>query len=179
MYFCPNCSYILDIAKSSLVTQSDIKDQIIISKVNDVFKLLEDNQNFDNYHADFTKDELIKNKKYQKLKENDKNKLNVLFEENIISGAELKCDNCNYIKQIQETTLLYQIIMEDKLEKINSIEENELMAKDPLLPHTHDYICKNINCITHKENNKKNAIFYKDKNSYKVNYICCICYYNW
>ena len=94
-------------------------------------------------------------------------------------GAEFKCDNCNYSKQIIETTLLYQITMDNKLEKIYTLDENELITKDPLLPHTRDYICKNPSCITHKNNDIKNYIFYKEKNSYKVNYICCVCYYNW
>ena len=179
MYFCPNCSYILDIAKSSVISKNDVDDKIIITKITDIFKLLDDDQQINNYKVDFSKDDLIKHKKYQKLKDNEKNKLNELFDENILSGAELKCDNCNYIKLITETILLYQINMDDTVSTINTIDENKLMTTDPLLPHTNDYICKNLNCITHKNDNLKNAIFYKHKNSYKVNYICCVCYYNW
>ena len=69
--------------------------------------------------------------------------------------------------------------MEDKNVKIKSIEENELTCKDPLLPHTHDYTCKNPGCISHKDIKLKDAIFYKERNSYRVNYICTICFYNW
>jgi hypothetical protein len=178
MYFCPNCSYILDINKSTNITISD-QQKSIISKPNDIFKLLETNVNFLDFKADFTKDELIKNKKFQKLKDEDKNKLNILFEENIILGAEFKCDNCNYTNQITETTLLYQITIDNKFEKINTLADNELITKDSLLPHTRDYICKNPSCITHNNNDIKNSVFYKEKNSFKVNYICCVCYYNW
>jgi hypothetical protein len=102
-----------------------------------------------------------------------------LFEEIISSGAEFRCENCNFTKQITETTLLYQVNMEDKIVKLKTLEENQLMCQDPLMPHTHDYTCKNPSCITHKNLSLKDSIFYKDKNSYKLNYICCVCYYSW
>ena len=63
MYFCPNCSYILDINKSTNLSNSD-NERIILSKTNDVFKLLENNDDISKYKADFPKDELIKNKKF-------------------------------------------------------------------------------------------------------------------
>jgi len=178
MYFCPNCSYIFDIQKSSN-SDSSVDKRIIIKKISDAFKKLEENDDLSKYTAEFSKDEMAKNKKYQKLKENDKIKINQLFEKLVSSGAEFKCNNCNHIKKITETTILYQINMEDKDIKIKNLEENELLVKNPLLPHTHDYTCKNPSCITHKKNELKDAVFYKDKNSYKPNYICTICFYNW
>lgn len=177
MYFCPNCSYIFDIQKSSKITNED--NRIVINKIVDAFKKLDDNEDLTKYRAEFSKEEMAKNKKYQKLKEDDKIKINQLFEELVSSGAEFKCNNCNYIKKIVETTVLYQINMEDKLVKINSLEENELIVKNPLLPHTHDYTCKNPSCVTHKKSELRDAVFYKAKNSYKPTYICTICFYNW
>ncbi len=178
MYFCPNCSYLFDISKSSKVSK-DEDTRIVIKKLVDAFKKLEDNEDLTKYKAEFSKEEMAKNKKYQKLKEEDKIKMNQLFEEIVSSGAEFKCENCNFTKQIGETTLLYQINMEDKVEKIKSLEENELVTKDPLLPHTHDYTCKNPSCVTHKNTGIKDAVFYREKNSYKLNYICAICFYSW
>ncbi len=178
MYFCPKCSYLFDISKSSKVSKSD-DTRIQISKLTDAFKKLEENEDLGKYKAGFSKDEMAKNKKYQKLKEEDKIKMNGLFEEIVSSGAEFKCENCFYTKQITETTLLYQVNLEDKNVKVKSIEENELICKDPLLPHTHDYTCKNPSCITHKDTKQKNAVFYKERGSYKVNYICTVCFYNW
>lgn len=178
MYFCPNCSYLFDISKSSKVSKND-DIRILINKITDVFKKLEDKEDLTKYKASFSKDEMTKNKRYQKLIEEDKIKINVLFEEIVSSGAEFKCENCNFTKQITETTVLYQVNMEDKNIKIKSIEENELTCKDPLLPHTHDYTCKNPSCISHKDIKLKDAVFYKERNSYKVNYICTICFYNW
>ena len=178
MYFCPNCSYILDITKSSAIQTID-DNRIILLKPTAIFKLLDDNINLTNYKADFLKEELFKNKKYQKLKENEKNKINELFEENQISCAEFKCDICNYTKKINETTLLYKISMNTNVSINNTIIENTLITKNPILPHTRDYTCKNPSCITHKNYDIKDSIFYKEKNIFKVNYIFCICFYNW
>ena len=180
MYFCPNCSYLFDISKSSKVGKEREADtRIVIKKLTDGFKKLEENEDLSKYKAEFSKNEMAKNKKYQKLKEEDKIKINQLFEEIVSSGAEFKCNNCNFTEQIINTTLLYQINMEDKVVKIRSLEENELISKDPLLPHTHDYTCKNPSCITHKNPNMKDAVFLREKGSYKLNYICTVCYYNW
>jgi hypothetical protein len=178
MYFCPKCSYLFDISKSSKVSKNN-DTRIQISNLIDAFKKLEANEDLVKYKATFSKDEMIKNKKYQKLNDEHKIKMNALFEEIISSGAEFKCVNCNYSNQITETTLLYQVNLEDKNIKVKNIEENELLCNDPLLPHTHDYTCKNPSCITHKDIKLKDAVFYKERNNYKVNYICTNCYYNW
>jgi hypothetical protein len=177
MYFCPNCLNNLDIGKSS----SKVEDKRIpINKMVDALKLLQENEDLLKYKANFDKNELTKNKKYQTLNEPDKYKINQLFNEMVSSGAEFKCNNCNYNEPITKTTLLYRIDNNASNNiKSQTLEENELIFKDPLLPHTKDYNCKNPKCITHKDNNKKDSVFYKGMNSYKLNYICGACYYNW
>ena len=177
MYFCPNCSYILDVVKSSNIAKKD-DDRIIIPKPNNIFKLLEDNVDLSNYKADFLKDEIFKNKKYQKLSDNEKNKINELFLDNLVSGAEFKCYICNYSKQIMETTLLYKISL-DNTYNINNIEDNELIIKNPILPHTRDYTCKNPSCITHKKPELKDSVFLHERKSFKLNYICTVCFFSW
>jgi hypothetical protein len=179
MQFCNKCSYIFDIAESSDVSQKDNRKSI--SKINDIFTLLEEKADLSNYKISIKKDELLKNKKYQKLDDNEKNIIDNLFKEFKIYGCEFKCNNCNNNKQITETTLLFQLNTNNKKDHINSIEENKLITTNPLLPRTKDYTCKNNDCKTHKakSNKEKEAVFYRDKNSYKVNYICSICYYKW
>jgi hypothetical protein len=177
MYFCEKCGFSLEISKSSKKSGDD--ERIIISKLSDALKKVEDGEEIINYKAGFSKDDMIKNKKYQKMSDVEKIKMNQLFEEMVSSGAEFKCENCNTSNLITETTLLYQISMEDKVVQIRSLEENELTCMDPLLPHTHDYTCKNPSCITHKDKSQKDAVFLRDHNTYKLNYICCVCHYNW
>ena len=176
MYFCPNCSYILDITKSSSNIQSTGKNNI--DKISDLFKLIDKNEKIENYNINFTQEELIKHHKYKDYKDKIKN-INDLFDNKGNYGAQFICNNCNYINNITETTLLYQLITEEKNNKILNIEYNKLLANDPLLPHTKDYTCKNPICNTHTNKSIKDAVFYKENNMYKVTYICTACYYSW
>jgi hypothetical protein len=176
MYFCPSCSYSFDIVKSSQSSQKDVR--VNIEKIGEALKLFETNDDMSKYVASFSREDTNKNKKYQKFDDNQKAKFNLIFEELISSGAEFKCNNCNNIQPIKETILLYNINMEEK-NKMRTLEENEFICKDPILPRTHDYNCKNPNCITHKDKSKKESVFFKEKNSFKVNYICTVCYYSW
>ena len=178
MYFCDNCGYSLEISKSSKVSK-ETDDRIIIDKLTDAIKKVEDNEEMTKYKSGFLREDMTKNKKYQKMSDGDKIRMNMLFEEIMSSGAEFTCNNCNLVKPIMETTLLYQINMEDNISEVKSLEENELTTKDPLLPHTHDYTCKNPSCITHKKPELKDSVFLRERGSFKLNYICCVCFYNW
>lgn len=178
MYFCPKCDYSFDICKSNGLENQEEKQPI--KKINDIFYLLENNKNLNNYKVEFNKDELEKNSKFKKLNEEDKNKILTLFQSSLITGAQFKCNNCNFSKEITESVLLYQLDITEKTNKIRSLEENRLVTNNPILPRTHDYICKNIDCSTNnKKNDNKEAVFFREKNSYKINYICCKCYYSW
>jgi hypothetical protein len=177
MYFCPKCAYSFDIGKSSQIA-SDKDNRIQINKLQDAFKKFEEGEDFTKYVATFNREDTNKNKKYQKLDDSEKIKFNQIFEEITSAGAEFKCNNCNNIQPIKETVLLYNLNMEEK-SKMRTLEENEFICQDPILPRTHDYICKNPNCITHKQTNKKESVFFKEKDSFKVNYICKVCFYSW
>ena len=62
MYFCPNCSYLFDISKSSKVLKND-DTRISINKTIDALKKLEEKEDFTKYKASFSKDIMAKNKK--------------------------------------------------------------------------------------------------------------------
>ena len=176
MYFCPQCMYSFDICKASTIAE----EKIVLKKVSDAIKAFENNEDLNNYSVEFRFEELEKNSKFKKLSTENKEKFNVLFEIATVANAEFKCNNCNYTKKITESVLLYQYDVNNKTEKIKNFDENKLITQDPRLPRTHDYICKNINCQTNKNNEIiKEAVFLRDKESYKINYICCVCYYNW
>jgi hypothetical protein len=176
MYFCPDCSYCFDITKSSSTSKNENRQFI---NVNEIFQKIEAKEDLSLYKSDFQIKDMIKNKKYQKLSDNNKVLVNQLIDKNISSGAEFRCNNCNNVKEINETILLYNIVMDDANIKIKTFEENKFMCKDPLLPHTKDYICKNPSCISHKNESIKDSVFYRDKNSFKLNYICSVCYFGW
>ncbi len=177
MYFCPKCHFSFDIGKSSNVS---IDEKNVLKKAAEVFKKLENNEDFSRYTTDLKIEEITKNIKYKKLSEEDKQKITKLYEEAPSSGIEFRCTNCNNSLEIDKSILLYELDLNSKNEKIKSIEENQLYCSNPILPRTHDYICKNEFCETNKNPKKeKEAVFYRETNSMKVKYICCICYYNW
>jgi hypothetical protein len=176
MYFCSKCSYSFDIVKSTSVQKDN---RIPIDKIQDALKKAEDNEDLTKYVATFGRDEKNKNKKYQKFSDKQKNNFNNLFEEVLNTGAEFKCNNCNNIEPIKKTVLLYNLNLEENQKKIRTLEENEFICKDPILPRTHDYVCKNPNCITHKNPKNKESVFFKENNTFRVNYICCVCFYSW
>ena len=60
--------------------------------------------------------------------------------------------------------------LEDDDVNVIESEHYEMMCHDPALPRTRDYICKNINCITHKKSELKEAVFIRISKKYaKVN----------
>ena len=176
MYFCPKCHFSFDIGKSSNEINNE---KYIIKKVADIFKKLENNEDITIFKTDIKIDEIIKNSKYKKLTDKEKEDIDKLYKNDIINGIEFKCTNCNYLHEIKDSILLYELDMNDKIEQIKTLDENKLMCKNPILPRTHDYICKNNECITHKDKNNKEAIFFREINTMKINYICCICYFSW
>lgn len=178
MKFCPNCLYVLDISKANIATDNETIEYI--NTVSDIFKVLPKvGTNDIIYKATCSNNDVITSKKYSKLKQEDKDKIDKMFTSNIITNANFKCNNCDYTKNITETTLLYSYNKDDVNDHIVTTEECKLLFLDPILPHTKDYICKNDKCKTFKNPELKDAIFYKHKNSYKVIYICGVCYHKW
>lgn len=176
MYFCPECNYSFDITKS---TSTDSKK--ILSTPEDVIKRLRANLDLSNYSVNFPKEDLMKHKKLIKVSKEDKDKLNVLFEKTTtFDKIEFKCVNCNFRKPINNSIKLYEIdFVDDNVSTFKSTGENKLLFNNPIYPRTRDYSCKNMNCITHKDSSNKEAVFYKDKRTNLLVYICGVCYTNW
>ena len=179
MYFCPKCNYSFDISKA-IPNENEVDTRKKITDPIDALKRLKADKDMNRYVAEFTIEELESNKHYKKLDEKMKDKIKVLFQaQSTFRGIEFKCNNCNYHKQIKETIMLYQMNTNSVYSVFRSIDDNKLLTLNPIYPRTHDYICKNINCITHKDDSMKEAIFFREKNLYQTNYICCVCYNGW
>ena len=176
MYFCNECNYSYDIGKS---TNLEVDNKTIIKKTPDIYKKLENNEDLKNYKTDIKIDDIKKNSKYKELDDNQKKNIDKLYEDTISSGINFKCTNCDHSKEITESILLYNLDLNNKTDKISTLNENKFICKNPILPRTHDYICKNNECNTIKQKINKEAVFYRETNSMKINYICCICYYGW
>ena len=175
--FCPECLHSLGINKK--VAQNIEKK--VLDKIDEFIKLFTTNK-FDanSYQIGFTKDDLLKNKKYQKLSSNDKSKIDNLFT-NSVNNAELSCDNCGYKVDILETIKVYEYNVSDEVRTVRSLDDNKLLSKNPILPRTRDYTCKNVNCPTNdkKKNINKEAVWIRNQKNFSIEHICTICLYSW
>ena len=130
-------------------------------------------------------------KMYNKIHDID---IGWLFTKNkIILEGKICTSTCNYSENIEKSILLYKIEINNKISSENNskkdiseidsyektIEDYKLLVMNPTLPRTRDYICKNIKCITHTNKVKKEAVFYKNPETYNVNYVCTVCYHPW
>ena len=176
MYFCPKCNYSFDISKST----KTIDDRKKINEPREILKRLKGYKNLSNYIATFPKSELTEHKIYKTLSKEEQNQLEVVFSENkVFGGIEFKCINCNFRKQINESVTLYQMNIKSQFNEYKSIEDNKILALNPIYPRTKDYTCKNINCITHTNTENKEAVYYREKESYETNYLCTVCFNSW
>ena len=176
MYFCPKCNYSFDITKSSKTTD----DRKQLENPIEVFKRLKAKKNLSNYVARFPKEDLTEHKIYKKLGDSDKESLNIVFNDKAsMSGIEFTCLNCNYRKPINETIKLYQMNFNTTQDVYRSIEDNKLLAMNPIYPRTKDYTCMNVNCITHMDKANKEAVFFREKKSYQTIYLCTVCFTSW
>jgi hypothetical protein len=179
MYFCPKCNYSFDISKSITSDNEDNKYKLDTPDI--AIQKIKSGKSLEEYSANFKLDDLESNKLYETLSDDEKIQLNSLFTKpaSNISGIMFKCNNCNYNKKIKETIKLYQMNVDSIYSVFRSLDDNKLLSLNPIYPRTKDYICKNINCITHKDTNKKEAVFFREKDSYLTNYICAVCYNSW
>lgn len=179
MYFCPKCNYSFDISKAGADDKAE-EDTRKSLDIEGAIKRLKAGKNLNIYKADFTLEELESDKNYMKLEDDEKEKMKALFNTNAaIGGIMFKCNNCSYKKRINETIKLYQLNVDSVYSVYRSMDDNKLLFLNPIYPRTRDYTCKNINCVSHKDETNKEAVFFREKDSYLTNYVCGVCYSNW
>ena len=183
MYSCPKCSYSLDVSKIDKGNEKT-KEMLPLSTSN-LKKIKKKSLDIEDYNLDFNIQDLEKNSYYKKLKKEEKITLKNLLSKALNdklkdSTVEFVCNNCEWNNPITETTLLFKSSMED--ETTNYYQHDfALLAKDPTLPRTRDYTCKNLKCITNIPKNKtpKEAVFIRNEGSYSLTYICTVCNFGW
>tara|TARA_B110000908_G_C10266301_1_gene464317 strand:+ start:6667 stop:7200 length:534 start_codon:yes stop_codon:yes gene_type:complete len=175
MFLCPKCDYSYIITKSKNLSD----EKISITKVNQVFKLL--NDNLSAYDFKFPIERLKKSKRFEKLsKENQKKLLeNFKNKEQLEINTIFECTNCSNIEPITTTVKLFEIRKDKESSKKLENYELEYYINNPVLPRTSDYTCKNPDCITHVKKDNKEAVFFREKNLYELKYICNICSHIW
>lgn len=175
MFICPKCNYSYMISKNKSLTD----DKISITKVNQVFKILDENINA--YSFDFPVDKLKKSKRFAKLDKDMQKKLldNFTSKKKVEINTVFQCTNCSNVEPITTTVKLFEIRKDKEGSKQLESYEIDYYINDPTLPRTRDYNCKNPDCITHKKSDSKEAIFFREKGSYQLKYVCTVCSHIW
>lgn len=177
MFLCSKCNYAYDIKKIS-----GSSSLIEVNKLNSVFKILD--ENLDNYIFTFDKKKLTNSKRFNTLDKTLQEKLLKNFDKKqkteVNFLAEFYCNNCGNKEPITKSTKLYEINKQSE-GKMFTPEEIDIIVNDPTLPRTKNYNCKNKKCETLKNENLKEAVFFKENNfkTYQLYYACCHCKYHW
>jgi hypothetical protein len=133
---------------------------------------------------------LVKSNVYKKLKHKQKelvyNKINDLIPKDDkklvkeesnkqkLDKAYFICKNCGNRKPIEPGTLIFSRVSSDVAQSYTSSDVNDMKFSD-ILPRTRKYICLNNKCESHTNLNKREAVFFRINNSFKVKYICTTC----
>ncbi len=131
--------------------------------------------------------ELNKNTEFNKLSNKDKTLvINRINEEKNNLDKILKptdsvvnkdcyflCKTCGYNEIIDPNTFIFSRGDEkkDDIYNLNFVQYKH----DCTIPNTKKYICINDKCATHNKPELKDAVFYRQKGTYSVRYICKIC----
>ena len=174
MYFCPKCNFSLNII-------NNISNPFItnIENVDDFLDLIESNNMEGVIKINFSKKELLSNKKFKSKSKEDSKELLKLYDNLSLDSSKnafFICNNCNYHTTLNSGTIIFRTILNE-----DQVDDKTLVKKrtiDSTLPRTKDFICPNKSCKV--SNKDKEAIFYRPfKNSYNLKYVCCNCETTW
>jgi len=140
--------------------------------------------------AEITLDDIIKTTSYKILKSKNKeyvfNKLQdllpkeekrLLKEESVkkkIDKAYFICNNCGFTKPIDEGTLIFSRVSSDISQNYSGSDLND-MKYSSIIPRTRKYICPNLECESHTDPRKREAVLFRMNNTLKIKYICLSC----
>ena len=207
MFFCPKCDNMYSITKTPPVIQQyggDISDTPTTlsssdkSDKSDKFELLIQKllrkEKIENVDVE-TIQLIFKSHTYKKLTGTDKeyiyNKLMEFVPVNekknfvdVTSGkssnvAFFVCKNCAFFEPIENGTLITSRISANESREYTDYTNYKNLTHIKTLPLTRHYVCPNDKCASHKDNNKREAVFYRLDGTYRVRYICKECYSSW
>jgi hypothetical protein len=88
------------------------------------------------------------------------------------------CNKCGESQLINEGTLIFSKTASAVLSDV--LPENYIdNINNPTLSRTRRYICPESKCESHKNNLKREAVFFRTKNSFQLRYICTSCETSW
>ena len=181
MNFCKKCNYVLNITKKQL--NEEDKNHYKIVSLESFLNYVKYNMTEANQTVEIKIDrESLKEKLLSKFKKNPEKIDELISNYDMISSKKnnfdvyLVCNNCNSTYTINSKSVILTTNLEgEQLKEFNL----DYKCQDPTLPRTKDYICTNDKCVTHKDIDNKEAIFFRQGKGYLVSYVCTICKSSW
>jgi predicted RNA-binding Zn-ribbon protein involved in translation (DUF1610 family) len=152
MFYCPNCNNLYSISKNI--------PTVILNGGRDSL----------NDSISETPDTISTTKTPSQSNSND------ISKKDISKRAYFLCSNCGNHEEIPPGTNIVRKSVDTLYQMTDNIEKNKLYVEQKFYPRTRNYICPNDKCISNKDDSKREAIFFRIGNTYKVKYICTACY---
>jgi len=192
--FCEICQNFMDITNNVSNTKiqeggeiidkpdsDNAETEISDNFINEILEGIDTEQNLKNFDIA----NLNKNIIFNKLSNNQKTLvINRILEKlpksskiqkfsNITKESFNYCKTCGYYEKIKNKSCIFSRGNEKKDDSYN-IKFIDYKY-DNTLPSTKKYVCINDKCTTHNNPKLKSAVFFRQKDSYNIRYICSVC----
>ena len=194
--FCPNCNNILDISKNvpkantilgtstpTSVSSDAPKKDDSQNLIKNILKNIVDGNELSNQDLkSIDIDKIIHDEEYKKMDKANKKKIDDILSSihtnlDSATGAYYVCRTCFYSKAIETKTLITSRACEGLSSGYVNTEKFKNMVYNKALPLTRAYICTNKDCKSHKNHDKREAVFFRD--GMQVWYACKSCQSYW
>ena len=190
MFYCPKCLNIYNITKS--IKTSD--NQTGGSKLDDIIEKILSNEDIEEEKTNkLDEDDLIQLNKidsFKKLQNKQKdyvfNYLNDIIQKKKSANKDNKiakkmyfiCKSCGNNEPIKEGSMIISRQSNKEITNDTGFNPKEYLQMN-IYPRTRQYSCLNDKCVSHKNSEKKSAMFMRINGTYKIRYICEACETSW
>lgn len=91
-------------------------------------------------------------------------------------GIQYKCNNCKHTEENVESLVH---ITHYKVKEYKDSIPGEYQKDNVTLPRTKKKVCPNEACVSRKDPTLQEAIFYNEKNTVKLTFLCVHCLSSW
>jgi DNA-directed RNA polymerase subunit M/transcription elongation factor TFIIS len=147
-------------------------------EISKIIQLYKNGDNISNFNIDIKL--VTASDDFKKLKDTQQKELLKILKSSEIDeslSAFRICKNCSYFERLVGRNLvLSRMNSGASVSGIIDLSKYKYMINDKTLPHTRNYICKNDKCESHKNFEKRNAVWFRPiLNSYSTYYGCITC----
>jgi hypothetical protein len=121
----------------------------------------------------------VKNKLMEQLPQEEKIKMMETITAKTASNAYFICKNCGTYEQITQGTLVMSKLSTEGNHDFIDNTNYKNMIHVKTLPITRNYICPNDKCASHKDHEKREAVFFRMGTQYRIRYVCKTCQISW